>query len=38
MCYLVECLLKVMLDEVHCFVITCVVGVNDTSKEVMQTR
>ena len=24
------------VDEVHCFVVTCVIGVNDTSKEVKQ--
>ena len=34
MWYLVKCLLKVLVDEVHCFVVTSVVGVNDTGKEV----
>ena len=30
MWYLVKCLLKVQVDEVHCFVVTCVVCVDDT--------
>ena len=33
---LVKCLLKVQVDEVHCFVVTCVIGVNDMGKEVKQ--
>ena len=33
---LVKLLLKVHVDEVHCFVVTRVVGVNDTGKEVKQ--
>ena len=36
MWYLIKRLLKVQVDEVYCFVITRVVGVNDTSKEVKQ--
>ena len=36
MWFLVKCLLKVQVDEVHCFVFTCVVGVNDTGKDVKQ--
>ena len=36
MWYLVKCLLKVQVDEVHYFVVTCVVGVNDMGKEVKQ--
>ena len=36
MWYLIKCLLKVQVDEVHSFVVTRVVGVNDTSKEVKQ--
>ena len=34
MWYLVKCLLKVQVDEVHGFVVTLAVGVNDTGKEV----
>ena len=36
MWYLVKCLLEVQVDEVHCFVVTNVVGVNDKGKEVKQ--
>ena len=32
----VQCFLKVQVDEVHCFVVIHVVGVNDTGKEVKQ--
>ena len=34
MWYLVKCLLKLQVDEVHCFFVTRIVGVNDTGKEV----
>ena len=34
--YLVKCHLKVQVDEVHCFVVTLVVGVNDRGKEAKQ--
>ena len=34
--YLVKCLLKVQVDEVHCFVVTRVVGVNYRGKEANQ--
>ena len=32
--YLIKCLLKVQVDEVHCFVVTSVICVNDTGKEL----
>ena len=36
MWYLIKCVLKVQVDKVHCFVVTSVIGVNDTGKEVKQ--
>ena len=36
MWHLVKCLFKVQVDEVHCFVVTRVIGVNDKSKEIKQ--
>ena len=36
MWYFIKCLLKVQVNEVHCFVVTSVIGVNDTGKEVKQ--
>ena len=36
MWYLIKCLLKVQVDEVHCFLVTSVIGVNDMGKEVKQ--
>ena len=36
MWHLVKCLSEVQVDEVHCFVVTRVVGVNDMGKEVKQ--
>ena len=36
MWYLLKFLLKVQVDKVHYFVVTCVVGVDDTGKEVKQ--
>ena len=37
MWYIAKCFLKVQVDEVHCFVVTRVVGVNDIGKEVKQS-
>ena len=32
----IKCLSKVQVDEVHCFVVTSVIGGNDTGSEVKQ--